>query len=88
MIVDVAIDQSGMLETSRPTAHADPTDELDGVIRYCVANMPGPVPFTSSQALNNATLPFGLALGNKRSAAVLEIPHLRAGLNVCRGRLT
>lgn len=88
VIVDVAIDQGGCFETSRPTTHADPTYEVDGVIHYCVANMPGAVPLTSSQALNNATLPFGLALANKGFAAVLENPHLRAGLNVYRGRLT
>ena len=88
VIVDVAIDQGGCFETSRPTTHADPTYEVDGVIHYCVANMPGAVPLTSSQALNNATLPFGLALANRGFAAVLEDPHLRAGLNVHRGRLT
>ncbi|MGY4345966.1 alanine dehydrogenase [Bradyrhizobium sp. GM7.3] len=88
VIVDVAIDQGGCFETSRATTHADATYEVDGVIHYCVANMPGAVPLTSSQALNNATLPFGLALASKGFAAVLEDPHLRAGLNVYRGRLT
>ncbi|MGY4497851.1 alanine dehydrogenase [Bradyrhizobium sp. GM24.11] len=88
VLVDVAIDQGGCFETSRPTTHADPTYEVDGVIHYCVANMPGAVPLTSSRALNNATLPFGLALANKGFAAVLENRHLRAGLNVYRGRLT
>jgi alanine dehydrogenase len=88
VIVDVAIDQGGCFETSRPTTHADPTYEVDGVIHYCVANMPGAVPLTSSHALNNATLPFGLALADKGFAAVLENPHLRAGLNVHRGWLT
>ncbi|MGL9623194.1 alanine dehydrogenase [Bradyrhizobium sp. U531] len=88
VIVDVAIDQGGCFETSRPTTHADPTYEIDGVVHYCVANMPGAVPLTSSHALNNATLPFGLALAKKGFAAVLENPHLRAGLNVYRGRLT
>jgi len=88
VIVDVAIDQGGCFETSHATTHADPTYEVDGVIHYCVANMPGAVPLTSSQALNNATLPFGLALAKKGFAAVLEDPHLRAGLNVYRGRLT
>ncbi|UPJ47879.1 alanine dehydrogenase [Bradyrhizobium sp. 200] len=88
VIVDVAIDQGGCFETSRPTTHADPTYEVDGVVHYCVANMPGAVPLTSSQALNNATLPFGLALANKGFAAVLENPHLRAGLNIYQGRLT
>ncbi|MCP1854717.1 MULTISPECIES: alanine dehydrogenase [unclassified Bradyrhizobium] len=88
VLVDVAIDQGGCFETSHPTTHADPTYEVDGIIHYCVANMPGAVPLTSSQALNNATLPFGLALANKGFSAVLENPHLRAGLNVYRGRLT
>ncbi|ANW01124.1 alanine dehydrogenase [Bradyrhizobium icense] len=88
VIVDVAIDQGGCFETSHPTTHADPTYEVGGVIHYCVANMPGAVPLTSSQALNNATLPFGLALANKGFSAVLENPHLRAGLNAYRGRLT
>jgi alanine dehydrogenase len=88
VIVDVAIDQGGCFETSHATTHADPTYEVDGVIHYCVANMPGAVPLTSSQALNNATLPFGLALAKNGFAAVLENPHLRAGLNVYRGRLT
>src|SRR5271154_1388775 len=88
VLVDVAIDQGGCFETSRATTHADPTYEVDGVVHYCVANMPGTVPLTSSQALNNATLPFGLALANKGFAAVLENPHTRAGLNVYRGRLT
>ncbi|MCK1623381.1 alanine dehydrogenase [Bradyrhizobium sp. 160] len=88
VIVDVAIDQGGCFETSRPTTHSDPTYEVDGVVHYCVANMPGAVPLTSSHALNNATLPFGLALANRGLAAVLDDPHLRAGLNVHRGRLT
>ncbi|HEY3678645.1 MAG TPA: alanine dehydrogenase, partial [Bradyrhizobium sp.] len=80
--------QGGCFETSHPTTHADPTFEIDGVIHYCVANMPGAVPLTSSQALNNATLPFGLALANKGFEAALGNPHLRAGLNVHRGRVT
>jgi alanine dehydrogenase len=88
VLVDVAIDQGGCFETSHATTHADPTYEIDGVIHYCVANMPGSVPLTSSQALNNATLPFGLALANKGVSAVFENQHLRAGLNVYRGRLT
>jgi alanine dehydrogenase len=88
VIVDVAIDQGGCFETSRATTHDDPTYEVDGVIHYCVANMPGSVPVTSSQALNNATIPFGLALANKGFSAVLDDPHLRAGLNVYRGHLT
>ena len=88
VLVDVAIDQGGCFETSRPTTHADPTYEIDGIIHYCVANMPGAVPLTSSQALNNATLPFGLAIANQGFAAVTQNPHLRAGLNVHRGRIT
>jgi alanine dehydrogenase len=88
VLVDVAIDQGGCFETSHPTTHAEPTYEVDGVVHYCVANMPGAVPVTSSQALNNATLPFGLMLANKGFAAVLENPHLRNGLNVDRGRIT
>jgi alanine dehydrogenase len=88
VIVDVAIDQGGCFETSRPTTHASPTYEVDGVIHYCVANMPGSVPLTSSHALNNATLPFGLAIASQGVRAVLTDPHLRAGLNVHRGAIT
>ena len=88
VLVDVAIDQGGCFETSHATTHADPTYEVDGIIHYCVANMPGAVPLTSSHALNNATLPFGLALANLGFAAVTQNPHLRAGLNIHRGRIT
>ncbi|MEH2549216.1 alanine dehydrogenase [Bradyrhizobium sp. AZCC 2262] len=88
VLVDVAIDQGGCFETSRATTHDDPTYEVDGIIHYCVANMPGAVPLTSSIALNNATLPFGLALANRGFAAILDNEHLRAGLNVRRGQLT
>jgi alanine dehydrogenase len=88
VMVDVAIDQGGCFETSHPTTHADPTFVVDGIIHYCVANMPGAVPLTSSEALNHATLPFGLALANHGFAAVTQDPHLRAGLNVHRGRIT
>jgi alanine dehydrogenase len=88
VLVDVAIDQGGCFETSHPTTHADPTYLVDGIIHYCVANMPGAVPLTSSHALNNATLPFGLALANHGVAAFAQDPHLRAGLNVHRGRIT
>jgi alanine dehydrogenase len=87
VIVDVAIDQGGCCETSRPTTHADPTYVVDGVIHYCVTNMPGAVPLTSSHALNHATLPFGLRLAAKGLAALDDDPHLKAGLNVHRGRL-
>lgn len=88
VVVDVAIDQGGCFETSRPTTHADPTYEVDGVVHYCVANMPGAVPLTSTHALNNATLPFGLALARGGLAALVEDPHLRNGLNVHRGWVT
>lgn len=88
VLVDVAIDQGGCFETSHPTTYDNPTYEIDGINHYCVANMPGAVPITSSQALNNATLPFGLALANRGFAAVLENPYLRTGLNIHRGRLT
>jgi alanine dehydrogenase len=88
VIVDVAIDQGGCFETSRPTTHAEPTYEVEGVIHYCVANMPGAVPLTSSHALNNATLPFGLALAAGGVQAALHDPHLKAGLNVHRGKIT
>jgi alanine dehydrogenase len=89
VIVDVAIDQGGCFETSRPTTHKDPTYVVDGVIHYCVANMPGAVPRTSTFALNNATLPFALALADKGyKRALLDDPHLRNGLNVCDGMIT
>ncbi len=88
VLVDVAIDQGGCFETSHATTHADPTYEVDGVIHYCVANMPGSVPLTSSYALNNATLPFGLALAERGMAAIEADPHLAAGLNVHRGKVT
>lgn len=88
VLVDVAIDQGGCFETSHATTHADPTYQVDGIIHYCVANMPGAVPLTSSQALNNATLPFGLALAREGLKAVRQDPHLAAGLNVHRGRIT
>ncbi len=88
VVVDVAIDQGGCFETSHATTHADPIYAVDGVIHYCVANMPGAVALTSSHALNNATLPFGLALAAKGLMAALDDPHLRAGLNVHRGEIT
>ena len=88
VLVDVAIDQGGCFETSRATTHAEPTYEIDGIIHYCVANMPGTVPLTSSHALNNATLPFGLALADKGVTAALQDPRLRNGLNVHRGAVT
>jgi alanine dehydrogenase len=88
VLVDVAIDQGGCFETSHPTTHADPTYEVDGIIHYAVANMPGSVPRTSSHALNNATLPFGLALADGGLAAILANPGLRSGLSTHRGKLT
>jgi alanine dehydrogenase len=88
VLVDVAIDQGGCFETSRPTTHQAPTYLVDEIVHYCVANMPGAVPVTSSHALNNATLPFGLALAAKGTRALIEDPHLRAGLNVHRGQIT
>jgi alanine dehydrogenase len=89
VIVDVAIDQGGCCETSRPTTHSDPTYVVDGVVHYCVTNMPGAVARTSTFALNNVTLPFVLALADKGwKQALLDDPHLRAGLNVHAGHLT
>jgi alanine dehydrogenase len=88
VLVDVAIDQGGCFETSRPTTHDKPTYEIDGIIHYCVANMPGAVPLTSSHALNNATLPFGLALARDGLGALTTDIHLLHGLNVHRGQIT
>jgi len=89
VIVDVAIDQGGSTETSRPTTHADPTYVIDGIVHYMVANMPGAVPRTSTYALNNATLPFMLALADKGwRDAVRNDPHLKHGLNIVDGRIT
>ncbi|MCO8588981.1 alanine dehydrogenase [Burkholderia multivorans] len=89
VVVDVAIDQGGCFETSRPTTHADPTFVVDGVVHYCVANMPGAVARTSTFALNNATLGHALALADKGwKQAMIDDPHLRAGLNVCDGHIT
>jgi alanine dehydrogenase len=87
VLVDVSIDQGGCFETSRPTTHAEPTFDVDGVIHYCVANMPGAVPVTSAQALNNATLPFVMKLADQGLAAFDRDPHLAAGLNVRDGRI-
>ena len=88
VLVDVSIDQGGCFETSRPTTHADPTYIVDGVVHYCVANMPGAVPRTSTYALNNATLPFVLALADKGwRRALADDEHLRNGLNIARGKL-
>ncbi len=89
VLVDVAIDQGGCFETSHPTTHQDPTYEVDGIIHYCVANMPGGVARTSTFALTNATLPFAVQLANKGARrALLDDPHLLNGLNVHAGKIT
>ncbi len=88
VIVDVAIDQGGCFETSHATTHSEPTYEVDGIVHYCVANMPGAVPVTSAHALNNATLVHGLALADRGLRAIAEDKHLRNGLNVHKGRVT
>jgi alanine dehydrogenase len=89
VIVDVAIDQGGCCETSRATTHAEPTYVVDGIVHYCVANMPGAVSRTSTFALNNVTLPFTLALADKGwKQALADDAHLRNGLNVSGGRVT
>ncbi|HYE70587.1 MAG TPA: alanine dehydrogenase, partial [Aquabacterium sp.] len=89
VVVDVAIDQGGCFETSRPTTHAEPTYVVDGVVHYCVANMPGAVAHTSTFALNNATIGHALALADKGwRQALRDNPHLAAGLNVAGGQVT
>jgi alanine dehydrogenase len=89
VLVDVSIDQGGCFETSRPTTHSAPTYEVDSVIHYCVANMPGAVPVTSTYALTNATLPYVLTLANHGVAGAIEVkPGLRAGVNIAHGAVT
>jgi alanine dehydrogenase len=89
VLVDVSIDQGGCFETSRPTTHSDPVYEVDGVTHYCVANMPGAVPVTSTFALTNATLPYVLALADDGLAGALEkVPGLKPGVNVAAGKVT
>lgn len=89
VMVDVAIDQGGCFETSHPTTHAEPAYEVDGIIHYCVANIPGAVPFTSTLALTNATLPYALRLADKGwQQACAEDPGLKLGLNVVDGKVT
>ncbi|MBK8209445.1 MAG: alanine dehydrogenase [Rhodospirillales bacterium] len=89
VLVDVAIDQGGCFATSRPTTHAEPTYVIDDIVHYCVANMPGAVPRTSTYALNNVTLPYALALADRGPRnALLDNPNFREGLNVCQGRVT
>ena len=87
VLVDVAIDQGGCFETSRPTTHTHPTYVVDGVVHYCVANMPGGVPRTSTYALNNATLPYVLELAGGYREAMRRDPHLLAGLNIHDGHV-
>jgi alanine dehydrogenase len=89
VLVDVAIDQGGCFETSKPTTHADPIYVVDGVVHYCVANMPGAVPKTSTQALTNATLPYALEIADKGwKRAVEENPEIETGVNVLYGKVT
>jgi alanine dehydrogenase len=89
VLVDVAIDQGGCFETSHPTTHHDPTFEVNGIIHYCVANMPGAVPITSTYALTNATLPYAIALADRGvSEAIRRDPGLRLGVNVAAGEVT
>jgi alanine dehydrogenase len=89
VLVDVSIDQGGCFETSRPTTHSDPTYLVDGIVHYCVANMPGAVPITSTQALTNATMPYVVRLAEEGPTAALEAdPGLAAGLNVAGGEVT
>jgi alanine dehydrogenase len=89
VLVDVSIDQGGCFETSRPTTHSDPVYEVDGVTHYCVANMPGAVPATSTFALTNATLPYVLALADQGvEGAIRQVPGLGPGVNVAGGKVT
>jgi alanine dehydrogenase len=88
VVVDVAIDQGGCIETGHPTSQSDPTFEVDGVVHYCVTNMPGAVPRTSTLALSNATLPYGLKLADSGLDALASDPSLAKGLNVYKGKVT
>ena len=89
VLVDVSIDQGGCFETSRPTTHSNPTYEVDGITHYCVTNMPGAVPITSTYALTNATMPYVLNLAGAGVArAVVESPGLKLGVNVAAGQVT
>jgi alanine dehydrogenase len=88
VVVDVAVDQGGCIATCRPTTHDNPTYEVHGVVHYCVANMPGAAPRTSSEALVHATLSFGLALADHGLDALKKDKHLAKGLNVLKGQVT
>lgn len=88
VLVDISIDQGGCFASSHPTTHAHPTFITEGIVHYCVANMPGAVPLTSAQALNNATLPYGLALAAGGLNAIAQTPGLLGGLNIHRGHVT
>jgi alanine dehydrogenase len=89
VLVDVSIDQGGCFETSRPTTHSDPTYEVDGITHYCVTNMPGAVPVTSTYALTNATMPYVVHLASVGvTSAIAENPGLRLGVNVAGGQVT
>ena len=88
VLVDVAVDQGGCIETCKPTTHENPTFIIDDVVHYCVANMPGAVPFTSTLALTNATLPYAVMLANKGwQVACAQNDELRLGLNVVDGKV-
>ncbi len=88
-MVDIAVDQGGCFETTHPTTHLDPIFTVDGIIHYCVANMPGAVPLTSTLGLNNATLEYSLLLANYGlEGALKENPHLLSALNTYNGKLT
>jgi alanine dehydrogenase len=89
VIVDVAVDQGGCIETTRPTTHSNPTYYVEDVLHYCVANMPGAVPRTSTFALTNATLPYALRLANRGFLEAVKLdPGLKEGVNTYAGRLT
>jgi alanine dehydrogenase len=88
-VVDVAVDQGGCVETAHPTTHSDPVYEVDGIIHYCVANMPGAVPRTSTYALSNVTLPYVLKLASSKPADIVtRWPDLAKGFNVVNGKIT
>jgi len=88
VLVDVAIDQGGCFETSHPTTHADPVYEVDGILHYCVANIPGAVPFTSTLALTNATLPYAVTLADMGwEQACAKFEDLQKGLNIVNGKV-